>query len=343
MDIIQDIRNRAKTLQKIIVFPESEDPRVLRAVEFLRRERICRPILVGYRDNIERAAIEEQIYLDSDVEIVTSAHFPEKRDLTNGSLSVQRENRSVGVMEAQRRRPVNPLLFGAAFVAKGYADGAVAGSVSTTGDVIRAAIRCIGIQEHTSVVSGIFLLVMPDGKVFTYGDCGVIPYPDASQLADIAIQSSRSHKLLTRREPITALLSFSTKGSACHERVELVKEALQIARQKAPDLRIDGELQFDAAMIPGIARRKAPRSMVAGKANVFIFPNLDAGNIAYKITERLGGATAIGPILQGLNKPMMDLSRGCSWQDIVNAACVAALMADENGECKMPEHDQLSP
>ena len=169
-------------------------------------------------------------------------------------------------------------------------------------------------------------MALTDGRVLTYADCGVVPYPDGEQLADIAVESARTHQLLTEQEPRVAMLSFSTKGSAEHPKTKLVVEALQIAQKKHPKLDIDGEFQFDAAFVPDVARRKAPNSEVAGKANVFIFPNLDAGNIAYKITERLAGATATGPILQGLAHPMMDLSRGCSWSDIVNASCVALLM-----------------
>jgi phosphate acetyltransferase len=173
---------------------------------------------------------------------------------------------------------------------------------------------------------------MPDGRVFTYADCGVVPYPEFEQLASIAIDAGHTHLMLTGEEPVIAFLSFSTYGSARHERVELVTKAMKSAKTKKPGWKIDGELQFDAALLPEVAERKAPDSTVAGKANVFIFPNLDAANIAYKITERLAGATATGPILQGLNKPFMDLSRGCSVDDIINAACVGLLMSDIDHE-----------
>lgn len=166
-----------------------------------------------------------------------------------------------------------------------------------------------------------------DGRVFTYGDCAVVPYPTQEQLATIATDSAETHRALTGDPAKVAMLSFSSKGSANHERVDLVREALEIAKTNAPTLDIDGELQFDAALIERIGQQKASGSPVAGKANVFIFPNLDAGNIGYKITERLAGATATGPVIQGLAKPMMDLSRGCSWEDIVNTACVAALLS----------------
>jgi len=168
---------------------------------------------------------------------------------------------------------------------------------------------------------------MPDGNSFTFGDCAVVPYPDEDQLASIAVDASRTHFQLTGEEPRTAMLSFSTKGSAEHERTVLVRNAVQKARELAPEVTIDGELQFDAALLPAIGDRKAPGSAVAGKANVFVFPNLDAGNIGYKIAERLAGATATGPIIQGLAKPMNDLSRGCSWEDIVNTAAVSILQS----------------
>jgi phosphate acetyltransferase len=222
----------------------------------------------------------------------------------------------------------DPLYLAATMVATGVADAAVGGSLTTTGEVIRAAIHSIGLCEGNNTVSSTFLMALENKPPLTYADCGVVPYPDAEQLADIALESARTHQRLTGEEPKVAMLSFSTKGSSKHERTELVVEATKLIQQKVPELTIDGELQFDAAFVPHVAERKAPESPLKGQGNVFIFPNLDAGNIAYKITERLAGASATGPILQGLAKPMMDLSRGCTWQDIVNAACVAILMGE---------------
>jgi phosphate acetyltransferase len=212
-------------------------------------------------------------------------------------------------------------------VGEGDADGCVTGAATTTADVLRAALYCIGLAPGTSTLSSAFLMEFPEGRVFTYGDCAVVPYPDAKQLAEIALSSAKTHHQLTGETPRVALLSFSTKGSATHERVDLVREALAIAKERDPQLMIDGELQFDAALLPAIGQRKAPGSDVAGQANVFIFPNLDAGNIGYKMTERLAGATATGPIIQGLAKPMHDLSRGASWEDIVNTVAVSAVQA----------------
>ncbi|MDZ7714920.1 MAG: phosphate acetyltransferase [Balneolaceae bacterium] len=316
MKIIDNIRKRAKAKQAHIVLPESTDERVIKAGNYLTENDICKISLLKKDDNIRGASEKVNI-----VDVLDPGLIDEF------SLHLRKMRKDKGWDQEQAKEALNdPLYFGACMVAKGYAEGCVAGSVATTGEVIRAAIHSIGLKKDTSIVSSIFLMVLPGGQTLTYGDCGVVPYPDANQLADIAIESGRTHKLLTEQDPITAMLSFSTKGSATHERTELITKALEIAQQKAPQLVIDGEFQFDAAFVPDVAKRKAPQSKVAGNATVFIFPNLDAGNIAYKITERLGGATATGPILQGLAKPMMDLSRGCHWEDIVNASCVAILM-----------------
>lgn len=206
------------------------------------------------------------------------------------------------------------------------ADGFVAGSTASTGDVLRAAIQCVGMPEGISIVSSFFLMIMPE-KTYSFADCAVVPNPDANQLADIAISTADNHKTVTGEEPNVAMLSFSTKGSAQHELIDKVLEATKIAQEKRPDLNIDGELQFDAAVIDKIGKKKAPDSNVAGKANVLVFPDLQAGNIGYKIAQRLAKAEAVGPVVQGLKKPLFDLSRGCSVEDIVNTASIACLMA----------------
>ncbi|TCP50993.1 phosphotransacetylase [Tamaricihabitans halophyticus] len=209
----------------------------------------------------------------------------------------------------------------------GDVDAAVAGAARPTADVLRAGIRVIGLDPDIGTVSSCFLMVLPDGSQFAYADCAVVPEPDANQLADIAIATSRSFHSLTELEPSVAMLSFSTAGSASHANVAKVRLATEAARERVRDLAVDGELQLDAAVVPAVGRRKAPRSSVAGQANVLIFPNLDAGNIAYKTTERFGGAAAIGPIVQGLAAPLNDLSRGCSVADIVGLATVSAVQA----------------
>ncbi|MDR9418940.1 phosphate acetyltransferase [Gracilimonas sp.] len=315
MDFIEEIRERAKSFNKTIVYPRSSDSRVIKAARFLKDENLAYPVLI--KDKADAAIPKDLDFIDpvSDQKLKQYAQrFYERR-------------KHKGISESEALDIVKePLFFGASMVATGDADGCVAGSVSTTGDVLRAAIQTIGLKPGSNVVSSIFLMSFDDGRVYTYGDCAVVPYPNEEQLATIAIDSAHTHQKVTGEAPKVAMLSFSTKGSAAHERIELVQNALEIVKSHNLDFAVDGELQFDAAIIPEIAQRKAPNSEVAGQAIVFIYPNLDAGNIAYKITERLAGATATGPIIQGLAKPMMDLSRGCSWEDIVNTACVCALM-----------------
>lgn len=298
------------------MFPRSSDERVVEAALYLQQNKLAQPLLI-YN---EGASIPKELAVIDPIS---------DERLKAYAFSFYERRKHKGLSEAEAIDVLkDPLFFGAAMVAAGDADGAVAGSVSTTGDILRAAIQVIGLKQGSNVVSSVFLMSFEDGRVFTYGDCAVVPYPSSEQLATIAMDSARTHKKVTGKEPKVAMLSFSTKGSAEHERITLVRDALEIIKSHNLDFPVDGELQFDASVIPEIAKRKAPNSEVAGQANVFIFPNLDAGNIAYKITERLAGATATGPIIQGLAKPMMDLSRGCSWQDIVNTACVCALMSE---------------
>lgn len=325
MDLINRIREESAKLYKSIVLPESHDHRTLMAASFLAKYSICKPILLGKADEIRQRCTKHKIDLTDLTEIIE----PAKSDLFSKFANTFYERRKEkGVSLSQAEDIVqNELFFAASLVSHGLADGCVAGAVNTTGDVLKAAFQVIGMRPDSNVVSSVFLMSFSDGRVFTYGDCAVVPYPTSLQLSSITIDSAITHQKLTGIEPRVAMLSFSTKGSANHERVHLVTEAYELVKQKLPELNVDGELQFDAALIPEIGSKKAPESSVAGFANVFIFPNLDAGNIAYKITERLAGATATGPIIQGLNYPMNDLSRGCSWQDIVNTAAVSALQS----------------
>lgn len=325
MRIIQQIRERASKTQKTIVLPRSTDIRVLKAAHELSSKDYCDIVLIGEKDNIESLLRSENEPPLHDAVRIVSTSDSDRIEKFAQNLYARRKHK--GLSFDQAKEMVQDLLyFGASMVATGEADGCVAGSVSTTGDVLRAAIHVIGLKPGSSVVSSTFLMSFEDGRNFTYADGAVVPYPTSDQLSTIAYDSAQTHRALTGVEPKVAMLSFSSKGSADHPSVELVQEAYQILLQKEPDFDVDGELQFDAAYVPGVGQRKAPGSAVAGNANVFIFPNLDAGNISYKITERLAHATATGPIVQGLAKPMMDLSRGCEWDDIVNTVCVCCLM-----------------
>ena len=325
--ILQKILKRSTELNRKIVFPEAgRDPRVLHAVMDLYKTDAVRPVLVSLDQNVEKLAEAEGIDLPESLSIVkVETEGDQKRRITFFEQKLSHKNPT---KQQILQLAKDPLMTAGWLVATGKADGAVAGSVASTADVIRASLRTIGTAEGAKLVSSTFLMELTDGTVVTYADCGVVPYPDAEQLADIAVTSGNTHKILTGAEPRIAFLSFSTKGSASHERVDLVKNALQIAQNSKKEWLMDGELQFDTAFVPEVGRRKAPDSKVAGNANVYIFPNLDAGNIAYKITERVGGATAIGPILQGLAKPYMDLSRGCSKDDIYYAAAICSVLSD---------------
>jgi phosphate acetyltransferase len=325
MDIISTIRERARAANNKIVLPEGEEPRVIQAAAILKKENLVQPILLGDPDRIKQKVQSLQLPGD-DLEIMNPKNEPVRTAEWANQLYEMRKKKGM-TPEAAKEAVESFLYFGAFMVRTGLAAGSVAGSINTTGDVIRAGIHVLGLADGVSVVSSAFIMVLPGGKVLTYGDCGVIPNPDANQLADIAISTARTHQMLVNEEPVVAMLSFSTKGSAQHEMIDKIVEATKRAKDLAPNLKIDGELQFDAAYIPSIGEKKAPKSPVAGKANVFIFPDLNAGNIAYKITERLAGAEAFGPLIQGLQKPFMDLSRGCSINDIVNVVSICSIVS----------------
>jgi phosphate acetyltransferase len=325
MDIITKIRESASAIHKKIVLPEGEEERVLKAAAILKKEKLVQPVLIGNPDKIIQKA--ETLSLNiNEIPIMNPLDASDYIDEWANMLYEMRKEKGMTPDDA-KKTVQSPLYFGAFVVKTGIADGSVAGSINTTGDVIRAGIHVLGLAENVSVVSSSFLMVLSDGKVLTYGDCGVLPDPDAAQLASIAVSTARTHQLLLNEEPVVAMLSFSTKGSAKHPLADKVIEATQLAKESNPNLKIDGELQFDAAYVPAIGEKKAPGSTVAGKANVYIFPDLNAGNIAYKITQRLAGAEAYGPLIQGLRKPFMDLSRGCSTDDIVNVAAICAMVS----------------
>lgn len=330
MKYIDKIKELAKQNKKTIILPESNDIRVLKAANIITKENIAEIILIGNKEVITSFANKENINID-DIEIIDQNTYNLTDKIINDFYEL-RNNKGLTLEEARKIILENNIYFGCMLVKNNLADGLVAGANHYSKDVLKPALQIIKSKDEKSV-SSFFIMDTPNKKygtdgLFIFSDCGLIEEPTSIELADIAYQSSNSFKSLIGEEPITAMLSYSTNGSGSHKNIDKVKEAVEIANQKYPEYLIDGEIQLDAAIDEEIRKIKYPDSKIKGSANVLIFPNLDAGNIGYKLVERFANAASYGPLLQGLNKPINDLSRGCSVDDIIGVVAITALQSD---------------
>jgi phosphate acetyltransferase len=328
MSVLASLKTRAKALNSTVVLPESSDERTLKAAHLILEEGLSKVILIGDEVVVRTNAAKLQLKIE-EAQIIDPQSYLKINEFADYFYEKRKDK---GVTAEQAAQIVlNPLYFGALMVKFGLADGMVAGAENTTADVLRSALQVVGVTPGLKTVSSTFIMIIPDfmGKdaLMFFADCAVVPNPTAEQLADIAMSTAQTRRSICGDEPKVALLSFSTKGSAKHELVDKVTEAMQILDKRQPDFDYDGELQLDAAIIPEIAIRKAPQSKVAGQANTLVFPDLQAGNIGYKLVQRFAKAEAMGPIIQGLAAPICDLSRGCSVEDIVNTTVLVVLMS----------------
>lgn len=329
MKLMDEIWQKAKANRKKIVLPEGEEERNIRACEMIIKNGLADIILVGNPENIKKMAKDLGVSVEG-AEIIDPATSDKTEEYAKTLYEI-RKNKGV-TLEKAAQIVLDPLYFGTVMVKLGHADGMVSGAIHTTGDLLRPGLQIVKTAPGTSVVSSAFIMYVPGSEygkegLLLFSDCAVNPNPNAEELASIAISTAETAKKLCGMDPKVAMLSFSTMGSAEHELVQKVRTATELAKSQRPDIDIDGELQLDASIVQSVASLKAPNSVVAGKANVLIFPDLQAGNIGYKLVQRFAKAEAIGPITQGFAKPINDLSRGCSAEDIVNVVAVTAVQA----------------
>lgn len=332
MDLMQSIKDRAKTLGQRIVLPEGIEERTIQAADSIIQQGLAQIILLGGPDEIKRLAQKHSLRHIDKATVIDPKNNQKKDQYVELMVELRKHKgltpeKAVELLE-------DPLYLGAVMIKAGDADGEVAGAMNATGDVLRPAFQFVKTLPGISVVSGAFIMILDDKQfgdegIMVFADCAVHPDPTDKELAEIAVASAKTAQAIAGLDPRVAMLSFSTKGSAQHELVDKVVNATKIAKEMAPGLKIDGEMQADAAIIESVGKKKAPDSDIAGKANVLVFPDLQSGNIGYKLVQRMAGAQAVGPVLQGMAAPINDLSRGCSVSDIVNLVAITATQAEK--------------